>query len=50
MHPCHNAGSLALLALGLGILIGSICGNTFFVVILSLGCMGLGCMTMRRKK
>lgn len=50
MFPCHNVGSLALLALGLGILIGSACGSTFLTILLALACIGLGCMTMRRKR
>lgn len=50
MFPCHNVGSLALLALGLGILIGSACGSAFLTFLLAAACLGLGCFTMGRRK
>lgn len=49
MCPYHT-GSLVLISLGLGILIGSACGSGFMTLVLVVGCTGCGCYTLFVKK
>lgn len=49
MWHCNQICAVALLALGLGILLGCICGSTVVCVLLGLGSFCLGCLMLRRK-
>ena len=44
----HQQGAIALLALGLGILIGTVCSSTWLSIVLILGCFGLGCLCQKK--
>lgn len=44
----HQQGAIALLALGLGILIGTVCNSTWLSIVLILGCFGLGCLCQKK--
>ena len=42
--------AIALLAFGLGILVGTACSSTVLTVFVGIICLCLGCMMLKRKK